>query len=348
MGYRHLWTALHKVVRRQSVFSQRHSRRDRSISPGRSRAFLEPSLLVVLGGVALSALIMMVAAPQTSGTTSDPVIAAAGDIACDERPGKAETTTSSTCQQAATAAVVTSLHPAAVLAIGDEQYPSATLAQFMASYDRTWGAFKNITHPAPGNHEYETPNARGYFDYFGASAGPQETGYYSFELGGWHLIALNGNCSAIGGCQSGSAQERWLAADLAAHPAACTIAYWHQPRFSSGVHHSDRTYQALWQDLYAAHADVVLAGHDHDYERFAPQDPQGRADPKAGIREFVVGTGGKSHYPFTLTENNSEVRNDESFGVLSLTLHAHGYDWRFIPAAGSRLQDAGSGACHGR
>ncbi len=333
----------------QSVSSQRYPVRDCANSPGRSRFFFDPSILIMVLGVFLSALVLLAVVPQSVVAAGDPVVAAAGDIACDERPGVTDQDSKSGgCQQAGTSAVLVSLHPAAVLTIGDEQYPAATYDQFMASYDKTWGKLKSITHPAPGNHEYETPLAGGYFRYFGASAGEPDKGYYSFDLAGWHLIALNGNCWAIGGCQQGSPQERWLAADLAAHPAACTLAYWHQPRFSSGPHHSDKSYQALWQDLYGAHADVVLGGHDHDYERFALQTPTGAADPKNGIREFVVGTGGKSHYPFLVTAPNSEVRNDETFGVLALTLHAHGYDWRFVPEAGSSFTDQGSGTCHGR
>ena len=277
------------------------------------------------------------------------VIAAAGDIACDERPGAPPGDDDSTigCHQVATSQVLKGLRPAAVLTLGDEQYEKGSYEQFMSSYDRTWGAFKSVTHPAPGNHEYGTKLAAGYFTYFGAAAGDPSKGYYSFDLAGWHLIAINGNCWAVGGCQTGSPQELWLASDLAAHPAACTIAYWHQPRFSSGIHHSDAHYADIWQDLYGAHADIVLNGHDHDYERFAPQTPAGAADPR-GIREFVVGTGGKSHYGFTFVEPNSEVRNASTFGVLALTLQPHGYDWRFVPEAGATFTDSGHGNCHGR
>ena len=279
----------------------------------------------------------------------DPVIVAVGDIACDERPGVTDPDKrGGGCHESSTFTVARSLNPIAVLALGDEQYPAATYDQFMGSYDKTWGTLKGITHPAVGNHEYETPLASGYFKYFGSAAGAQAKGYYSFNLAGWHFIAINANCWAIGGCEKGSPQERWLAADLAAHPAACTLAYWHQPRFSSGGHHSDKTYQALWDDLYAARADIVLNGHDHDYERFGPQTPSGAGDGRNGIREFVVGIGGKSHYPFLLTEPNSQVRNDDTFGVLALTLHARGYDWRFVSEAGGRFSDNGSGSCHGR
>jgi len=287
------------------------------------------------------------AGDQTTEATGDPVIVAAGDIACatanatpepDEGPA--------VCHQSATAKLIVALRPVAVLTLGDEQYPDATLDQFNSGYDKTWGAFKDITRPVPGNHEYHTPHAAGYFGYFGKAAGDPGMGYYSSDLPGWHLIALNANCSAVGGCGPGSAEVQWLKKDLAAHHAACTLAFWHQPRFSSAKHHSDPTYDAFWRTLYTAHADVVLGGHDHDYERFAPQTPDAKADA-AGITEFVVGTGGRSHYAFGATEPNSVVRNQVTFGVLALTLHPHSFDWRFIPEAGSTFTDAGSARCHG-
>jgi hypothetical protein len=263
-----------------------------------------------------------------------PVVLAAGDIAqCPARGA------------VLTARLLDGL-PGIVLAVGDLAYERGTLEEFEHCYEPTWGAHKERTYPVPGNHEYETPDAAGYFAYWGDRAGTPGKGYYSFNLGGWHFIAINGNCWAVGGCQAGSQQERWLAADLAANSSGCTLAYWHQPRFSSGVHHSDKSYEALWQDLYNAHADIVLNGHDHDYELFAPQTPTGASDPKNGIREFVVGTGGKSLYPFTVTEPNSELRHFGTFGVLALTLRSHGYDWRFVPEAGGSFTDHGSGACH--
>src|ERR1700680_4228928 len=204
---------------------------------------------------------------------NDPVVAAAGDIACDAKPSvakpEADDSGPDVCHQAATAKLVAAVNPAAVLTLGDEQYADGTLDQFMGGYDKSWGAFKDITHPAPGNHEYHTPQAAGYYAYFGAAAGDPTKGYYSFDLGAWHLIALNANCKVIGGCGADSAQIHWLAQDLAAHHAACTLAFWHQPRFSSALHHSDPTYDAFWRTLYAAHADLVLNGHDHNYERFA-------------------------------------------------------------------------------
>jgi hypothetical protein len=214
------------------------------------------------------------------------------------------------------------------------------------SFGPSWGRLGALLRPAPGNHEYLTSDGAGYFDYFGVRAGERGRGWYSYDVGTWHLVALNSNCAAIGGCGPGSPQLVWLEDDLAAHPRACTLAYWHHPRFTSGLHGDDSTFDAFWETLYRFGADVVLVGHDHDYERFAPQDPGARADPDYGIREFVAGTGGMELRPFTTVAGNSELRDDTSFGVLSLRLHPGGYDWQFLPAAGSTLADSGSGGCH--
>ena len=206
---------------------------------------------------------------------------------------------------------------------------------------------RSRTRPAPGNHEFHAAGATPYFDYFGVAAGDAKTGYYSYELGSWHIIVLNSECKDVGGCDAGSPQEKWLRADLATHPVACTLAYWHKPLFSSGsAHGNDLTVKALWDALYDANADVVVNGHDHDYERFAPQTPEGVDDPKRGIREFVVGTGGKNHRLFGTPKRNSETRNADAFGVLKLTLRANGYDWQFVPEEGKTYTDSGSGNCH--
>jgi hypothetical protein len=214
---------------------------------------------------------------------------------------------------------------------------------------------KSITHPVPGNHEYRTSGgtdcdasgqAGGYFGYFGAAAGAAGTGYYSFDVGSWHMIALNSNCSAIGGCGAGSPEERWLVADLASHRSRCTLAYWHHPRFSSGSAGDDAEVASFWQDLIAGGADVVLNGHAHGYERFAPQSADQASDPTGGLREFVVGTGGEDFQPFTTSKQLTEARNNRTFGVLFLTLHPRGYDWRFAPVAGSSFTDSGSASCH--
>jgi len=263
------------------------------------------------------------------------VLVGAGDIAdCKDLTG-AEATAKLLDQLAGT-----------VMAVGDLAYPDGSKENFVC-YDKTWGRAKSRTRPAPGNHEFHAAGASPYFDYFGATAGDPKTGYYSYELGAWHIIVLNSECKDVGGCEPGSPQERWLRSDLAAHPAACKLAYWHKPLFSSGgAHGNDLTVKPLFQALYDAHADVVVGGHDHDYERFAPQNPDGAADPANGIREFVVGTGGKNHRPFGESKPNSEVRDATTFGVLKLTLKPKSYDWQFIPEAGKSFTDSGTGACH--
>jgi len=233
-----------------------------------------------------------------------------------------------------------------VFTLGDNVYPSGAPTSYTNCYDPTCGRHKARTYPVPGNHDYVTPGAPGYFNYFGAAAGDPSKGYYSYDLGAWHIVVLNSNCSAVGGCGAGSPQEQWLRADLAAHPALCTLAEWHHPRFDSGIYGNNSAMQPFWQALYDYQADVVLNGHDHNYQRFAPQAPTGAADPTQGIREFVVGTGGSSHYSFPGTPTpNTEVRNDATFGVLKLTLNATGYDWQFVPVAGSSFTDSGSAAC---
>lgn len=279
---------------------------------------------------------------------ADPVIAAAGDIACDLKGSKIEDegTSGETCHMKATSDLLVGAKLAAVLPLGDTQYEDGALAKFQKFYEPTWGRVKAISHPAVGNHEYETSGVSGYFSYFGTAAGDKDKGYYSFDIGSWHLIALNANCNQIGGCQAGSPQEKWLQADLAAHPAKCTLAYWHQPRFSSALHGNNQVSDVFWQDLYRAGADVVLSAHDHDYERFAPQTPGAIADPEQGIREFVVGTGGRSLYPFLKTQSNSEVRNNQTYGVLKLTLHPKSYDWQFVPEKAKTFTDSGSSSCH--
>jgi len=280
----------------------------------------------------------------------DPVIAAAGDIACDPTASnfKGGLGDGSTCAQKATSDLLVGTGLTAVLTLGDTQYEDNAYSKFLAAYDPTWGRVKAITHPAIGNHEYLTKNAAGYFQYFGAAAGDPTKGYYSYDIGAWHMIALNSNCPHAGGCGVGSPQERWLRQDLAAHRNDCTLAYWHHPRFSSGQHGNEAAYDTFWRDLYAGGADIVLNGHDHDYERFAPQNPDEVADPAFGIREFVVGTGGRNHYRFITIQPTSEVRDMTTFGVLRLTLHLASYDWQFVPAAGTgTFTDAGTGTCHG-
>lgn len=284
----------------------------------------------------------------TSTAAGAIVIAAAGDIACDPGRGAFNNLegTAKECRMKATADVLHTLRASrldAVLTLGDNQYEDGARAKYDASYDKTWGAFKDITRPAPGNHDYRS--AAGYYGYFGQAAGDPSKGYYSWDLGGWHFIVLNSNCSQAGGCDRGSPQEVWLRRDLEERPAACTLAYWHHSRFSSGRHGSSDTYADLWQALDDYHADVVLTGHDHTYERFAPMSPAGTADPH-GIRSFVVGTGGRSHYGFEKIERGSEVRDNTAFGVLKMTLRSGSYDWAFVPAAPATFTDTGSGTCH--
>ena len=260
----------------------------------------------------------------------DPVFVGAGDIA-----NCSHTRDESTAQLLDTI-------PGTVFTAGDNVYPDGTLTQFNDCYAPNWGRHKSCTRPAPGNHDYHTPGAAGYFDYFGAAAGDPSRGYYSYNLGAWHIIALNSEVDLA----PGSAQDQWLRSDLAASQATCTLAYWHKPRFSSGQHGNITGVGSFWQALYQYGADVILNGHDHTYERFAPQNPNGQADPN-GIREFVVGTGGATLYPFTTIRANSEVRNNTAHGVLKLTLHATSYDWEFVPIAGQTFTDSGTTNCVG-
>jgi hypothetical protein len=234
----------------------------------------------------------------------------------------------------------------ALAVLGDIAYENGTADNFQSCYDPAWGKFKSVTRPTPGNHEYMTAAAAPYYQYFGARAGDAGKGYYSYDLGSWHVVVLNANTDFVPVAAS-SAQGQWLAADLAAHPNACTLAYWHQPRFSSGLEHgNDPKVQPLWDALYAAGADLVLNGHDHDYERFAPQDPSGARDDARGITEFVVGTGGRSLYPVGTRKPNSIVFDNSTYGVLRLTLREGGYDYAFVPAAGGHAIESGSGTCH--
>lgn len=295
-----------------------------------------------------------------AAAASDPVIAAVGDIACD--PLNADFNggqgTSNSCRQLYTSDLLVNKGLAAVLALGDVQYFCGSYQAFLNSYDLSWGRVKSITRPVVGNHEYITSGgtgttgcditnegAAGYFQYFGAAAGSPGAGWYSFDIGAWHLIALNSNCTDAGGCSSGTPQYTWLQADLNAHPNQCTLAFWHIPLFSSGGRDAANS-QAFWNLLYANHADVILNGHEHIYERFAPQDPSGAADPSGGIREFIAGMGGADHTSIVKIAANSQVRNSTDYGVLELTLHPGSYDWKFVPEANAAFTDSGSTACH--
>jgi calcineurin-like phosphoesterase family protein len=266
---------------------------------------------------------------------SGKVIVAVGDIA----------SCSSTADEA-TARLVSGFKGSTVLTLGDEAYENGTAQNFRECYEPTWGRFEDRTKPVPGNHEYHTGEAKGYFSYFGKAAGEPGKGYYSYDLGSWHIVALNSNCEEVG-CGASSPQVRWLEADLAKHAKTCTLAYFHYPLFSSGRYRPGiHEVKPLWEALYAADADVVLNGHDHNYQRFAPQDPQARADPEEGIMQFVVGTGGRSHYEISHPIANTEVYNDDTYGVLELTLHQKSYDWKFVPVEGESFSDSGVARCH--
>jgi hypothetical protein len=232
-----------------------------------------------------------------------------------------------------------------VFTAGDNAYETGSTANFRDCYDPTWGRFADRIYPTAGNHEYETTGAAGYFSYFGARAGPAGKGWYAYDLGSWRIYALNSNCFVVG-CAAGGEQEQWLRADLGAHPRECVLAYWHHPRFSSGQHGNNSEVLAIWNALYEAGAEVIVNGHDHDYERFRPQTPTAAANDAQGIRQFVVGTGGASLRSFATIRANSEVRNSSTHGVLKLTLGLANYSWQFIPVAGKSFTDSGSGTCH--
>ena len=233
-----------------------------------------------------------------------------------------------------------------VFTLGDNVYNDGTTSEFRECYEPTWGRHKGRTRPASGNHDYNTKDASGYFRYFSDAAGDPEKGYYSYDVGAWHVVVLNSNCGSIGGCGPGSEQARWLREDLKDHPAQCTLSYWHHPLFNSGKHESSEQMRPLWSALYEAGADVVLSGHDHNYQRYAPQDASGALDPQHGIRQFVVGTGGKGLYDLKDSAPNLEASNDSTYGVLKLTLSSNSYAWEFIPIEGQTFTDSGEGVCH--
>jgi hypothetical protein len=302
--------------------------------------------------VCVAASTLVARAPRAAADV-DPVVAAAGDIACAP-PG---TRTSTKCHQAATANLLAGA--TAVLPIGDEQYECGQLDAFQDVYDKSWGQYNSAAKPAVGDNEYagngcSTPGASGYYTYFGAAASPLDQpcteackGYYSYNLGSWHVVALNSECTqpGVGGCSATSPQVKWLKADLAAHPATCTLAYFHRPYFSDKGDLVAKVKQ-LFTALYNGGADVLLVGHQHLYERFRLQNPSAQASAN-GVRQFIVGTGGKSQSALASTPPaGSEKRNSGTFGVLKLTLHPTSYDWQFVPEAGKSFTDTGSQACH--
>jgi hypothetical protein len=300
---------------------------------------LNPAIATVSGrgvvrGVAMGTATIRARSADASGyagvVVAPPVLVGAGDIGVCSLEG-----------DEATAAILDTT-PGVVFTAGDNAYPDGTPGDFTRCYAPSWGRHRLRTRPTPGNHDYRVPDGAGYHAYFGPQAGLEGAGYYSWDFAGWHIIALNSNIPMA----AGSPQEQWLRADLARHATRCTLAYWHHPRFSSGQHGGSTEPQPLWEALYDAGADVVIVGHDHTYERFAPQTPSGAPDRARGIRQFVAGTGGAAHYKFRGTVPNSAVRDNTSWGVLRLTLRPNGYDWKFIPVAGATFTDAGTGECH--
>jgi hypothetical protein len=288
-------------------------------------------IVILLGLLSTSCVSSLSESVPGIQQNSDPVLVGAGDIASCLSGG-----------DQATADLIEGIE-GTVFTTGDNAYPNGSWLEYAVCYGPTWGGFKDRTFPAAGNHDYHTKNAAGYFRYFGQRAGDPAKGYYSYDVGTWHIVVLNNYVPV----NTGSDQEKWLRDDLAAHPAVCTAAYWHTPLFSSGVTHGgDLEVRPLWQALYDYGVDVVLNGNEHNYERFAPQDPQGRLDPSRGIRQFVVGTGGRGNlYRFGTPVPNSEVRNSDTYGVLKLTLHPASYSWEFIPVEGKSFTDSGTGVC---
>lgn len=288
-------------------------------------------LRIVLGVLGASAFFAACTAdPVDPETPTGEVLVGAGDIAKCTLQG-----------DEATADLLDGI-AGTVFTAGDNAYEDGTVQEFLDCYDPSWGRHKARTRPSAGNHEYNTAGADGYYGYFGSAAGDPAEGYYSYELGDWHVVVLNSNIAR----DATSPQIAWLTNDLAASSAQCTVAYWHHPRFTSGFHRSDESVGPMWDVLHAAGAEVVINGHDHHYERFGPQDPAGNADPDTGIREFIVGTGGTDLFPAPFLESNSEVRSANSHGVLKLTLRSGAYDWEFIPVAGATFTDSGTGVCH--
>lgn len=288
-----------------------------------------------------------VVTPAGTASATDPVLVGAGDIAActQENDEKTAALLDKVVATGAEGGVET-----VVFTAGDNAYENGTLEEFEQCYGPSWGRHKERTRPATGNHEYATGNADGHFQYFGEAAGEPGAGYYSFDLGTWHIIVLDtGDHCQIVTCAVGSAQEEWLRADLAEHQAFCTLAIWHDPLFTSGPRAgSARFLVPFWRALYEHGAEVIVNGHEHNYERFAPQTGDGVLDTAHGIRQFVVGTGGNGHRSLDVPHApHSEVADDTTYGVIQLTLHPTGYDWRFIPIAGATFQDSGRGECHG-
>lgn len=292
-----------------------------------------------LGLFVVVALALAVPPALLVAQTQDVVLVGAGDIGpCG--PGNL-------ANALATAALIDSIS-GTVFAAGDLGYPTGADGDFAKCYAASWGRHRARTLPVPGQHDYVFPGAAGYFNYWGAAAGVPPVGYYSLNYGAWHIVVLNSECSnlRVGGCSAASPQDQWLQADLAANPTACTLALFHRPLYTSTSSHVTTAVRPVWQILYNAKADLVVNGSSHNYERFAPQDPNGNLDATNGLVEIVAGTAGAPHDSFTTTAVHSQVRNSSTYGVLKLTLHAASYDWQFVPIAGQTFTDSGTQACH--
>ena len=281
--------------------------------------------------------------PEETGS----VVVAVGDIVCDPTSAVFDGNDPAQCQHRATASLVGNAD--AILALGDLQYEHGSLSEYLAGYDRTWGRFAEITYPAPGNHEHETPGVEGYFDYWdseGRPTGRARSGAYSFDLGAWHIVSLDSSCGPS--CEGSSSQDAFLEQDLAGSKNRCILAFWHHPYFNSGrVHGEERpaNVRAFWDDLYAAGADVVVNGHEHNYQRYAEQDPSGQAT-RSGIRQFVVGTGGTRHYAMLDRKDpNYQAGDATHFGVLRLFLRDRSYSWEFVEVGGEVVDRGGPNGC---
>jgi acid phosphatase type 7 len=288
--------------------------------------------VMTLIAVAVVLFIMRPEAQAPPDSLAPAVLVGAGDIAeCGSEADEA------------TAALLDEI-PGTVATFGDNAYPKGRFEDFENCYEPSWGRHKERTRPAPGNHDFGEARGAAYYDYFGAAAGEPGKGYYSYALGSWRIIVLNSECHRAG-CERGSEQEEWLRTELARYRTRCTVAIFHEPRFSSGRYGNNADYEPFWDALYEHGAEIVLNGHEHFYERFAPQTPDGEADPERGIRQFTVGTGGGNLRGFEEVQSNSEVRASV-WGVLKLTLHADRYEWEFVSVEGEDFTDAGSGSCH--
>ena len=304
----------------------------------RDIAILATTLLLVIAGGIAAAVTFRGDANETT-LKSAATLLAAGDIAeCDHQGDEA------------TSRILAEYPSATIATLGDNAYQHGTAQEFESCYGPSWGKFKDRTRPATGNHDESTKNAQGYWDYFGARGGPYDKYYYSFDLGSWHVVVLNSDCWRVGGCDLDDPQAQWLREELRQSARRCTLAYWHRPPFSSGRYGEPEEtgrVRPLWQILYEEGADLLLTGHEHSYERFAPMDAAGNQDDANGVRLIVVGTGGGNLRPF---ENpplpTTVVRNDDTWGVLKLTLSVGEYKWNFLPVKGSTFTDSGSGTCH--